>query len=171
MAELHFLKGNAAYPETGGNKCIVHICNDIGAWGSGFVMAISERWDEPEATYRRIAKSRPEELTLGNYQLVLVEDDIIVANMIAQHGIRTRKNRNAPAPIRYDALRECLRKVAGNLAAWRDSSIHMPRIGCGRAGGKWEKVEPIIKDELIDKGFDVYVYDFDEKAEPFSKRK
>ncbi len=166
------MKGNAAYPIGDGTKCIVHICNTIGAWGSGFVVAISERWDSPEETYRRIATTRPDELVLGNYQLLVVEDDIFVANMIAQHGIRTRKNRNAPAPIRYDALRECLSKVAGNLLEsdlCEETSIHMPRIGCGRAGGKWEEVEPIIKDELLDKGFDVYVYDYDEKGTEYSK--
>ena len=32
---------------------IVHVCNDIGAWGKGFVMAISNRWPEPESRYRK----------------------------------------------------------------------------------------------------------------------
>jgi len=38
--------------------------------------------------------------------------------------------------------------------------VHMPRIGCGLAGGKWEKIEPIILSELIDKGINVFVYDY-----------
>lgn len=39
------------------------------------------------------------------------------------------------------------------------ASIHMPRIGCGLAGGKWEVIEQIIKEELIDKEIAVTVYD------------
>ena len=38
----------------------------------------------------------------------------------------------------------------------------MPRIGCGLAGGKWEIVENIIKDEFTKKGVEVYVYDYNE---------
>ena len=38
-------------------------------------------------------------------------------------------------------------------------SVHMPRIGCGLGGGKWEEVEPIIRTLL--KYSNVFVYDFD----------
>lgn len=37
----------------------------------------------------------------------------------------------------------------------------MPRIGCGLAGGKWEKIEPLINKNLIEKGIDVFVYDYE----------
>tara|TARA_R110002111_G_scaffold227346_2_gene288919 strand:+ start:47395 stop:47511 length:117 start_codon:yes stop_codon:yes gene_type:complete len=36
----------------------------------------------------------------------------------------------------------------------------MPRIGCGLAGGKWDKVEPLIEQTLRTAGIDVYVYDY-----------
>ena len=39
------------------------------------------------------------------------------------------------------------------------ASVHMPRIGCGLAGGKWELIEQIIKEELITKEIAVTVYD------------
>ena len=41
-----------------------------------------------------------------------------------------------------------------------EASVHMPRIGCGLAGGKWEEIEPIITDELTSQGIEVSVYDF-----------
>ena len=41
------------------------------------------------------------------------------------------------------------------------ASIHMPRIGCGLAGGKWAQVEPLIIDELSSKEIVVTVYDFE----------
>lgn len=41
------------------------------------------------------------------------------------------------------------------------ASIHMPRIGCGLAGGKWEEIEIIIERTLIKNNVEVYVYDFE----------
>jgi hypothetical protein len=29
-------------------KLICHICNDLGGWGKGFVLALSRRWEGPE---------------------------------------------------------------------------------------------------------------------------
>ena len=30
--------------------------------------------------------------------------------------------------------------------------------GCGLAGGKWDKIEPIVRDELLTHDIPVYVY-------------
>ena len=40
------------------------------------------------------------------------------------------------------------------------AAIHMPRIGCGLAGGDWSEIEPIIHDELSKHDVAVTVYDF-----------
>jgi hypothetical protein len=40
--------------------------------------------------------------------------------------------------------------------------IHMPRIGCGLAGGKWDQIEPLLEEHLARAGFDVRVYDLPE---------
>jgi len=45
-------------------------------------------------------------------QLVKVEDHLCVANMVAQHGYVSRSN---PVAIRYDALAQCLSKLAGQI--------------------------------------------------------
>jgi len=55
-----------------------------------------------------------------------------------------------------DALLECLKQL-GFHAHQLSASIHMPRIGCGLAGGKWEKVEPLIRETLP--GTQIFVYD------------
>jgi O-acetyl-ADP-ribose deacetylase (regulator of RNase III) len=36
----------------------------------------------------------------------------------------------------------------------------MPRIGCGLAGGRWDKIEPIVVRTLCDHGIYTTVYDF-----------
>lgn len=64
-------------------------------------------------------------------------------------------------PIRYDAVLEGLRTLA-DYAIGLGASIHMPRIGCGLAGGDWRIIEAIIQVSLIDPGIDVTVYDLKE---------
>jgi O-acetyl-ADP-ribose deacetylase (regulator of RNase III) len=156
MMDVEYIKGDATQPQINGNKIIVHICNDIGAWGKGFVMAISKRWKSPEKQYKEWYKSQ-QNFALGAVQFVQVEEDIWIANMIGQHKIY--KDENGNAPIRYEAVDDALEKVA-KFAAENDASIHMPRIGCGLAGGKWEKIEPIITKKLSAKDIEVVVYDF-----------
>lgn len=152
---ITYLTGDATYPQTNSPAIIAHICNDVGAWGSGFVLSISSRWKKPEFEYRRWYRSG-EHFKLGEVQLVSVGADIYVMNMLAQHGLIGRAN---PKPIRYNALRQCLTRLA-EQAEKLSASVHMPRIGCGRAGGKWEDVAPHITNELSDKGISVFVYDF-----------
>ncbi len=38
----------------------------------------------------------------------------------------------------------------GDKAIELNASVHMPRIGCGLAGGKWESIEPLIFNNLIE---------------------
>lgn len=129
--------------------------NDIGAWGSGFVVALSQRWAAPERSYRGWHDAG-DGFHLGAVQFVPVKEDLAVANMVAQHGIRT--SGQAQPPIRYQALEQCLWLVV-RRAAETGASVHMPRIGCGLAGGSWAEVEPIIRRCLTDSGVPVYVYD------------
>ena len=150
--EIFYLKGDATRPRSDGKKIICHICNDKGRWGAGFVLAISKKWKEPEAMYR---EENVLDLHLGNVQVVEVEPGLLVANMIAQHN--TGPDANGLAPIRYGALRVALATV-NDLAYRMNGTIHMPRIGCGLAGGRWEDVEKIIR-EVCD--VNVYVYDYE----------
>ncbi|MBX7227033.1 MAG: hypothetical protein K1X55_13450, partial [Chitinophagales bacterium] len=69
------------------------------------------------------------------------------------------KDESGNPPIRYDAILSGLNKV-GTFAIGKKASIHMPRIGCGLAGGKWEHIEPLILKSLIDLNIPVTVYDF-----------
>jgi O-acetyl-ADP-ribose deacetylase (regulator of RNase III) len=121
------------------------------------VVAISKRWPEPEARYR--AWHREGEsggFRLGAIQLVQVDPTLHVANMIAQRG--TRPIDGVP-PIRYEALRECLSALT-ERAIELGASVHMPRIGCGLAGGSWPEVEAIIQATSLPANLEVHVYDF-----------
>lgn len=157
MSQIRYLAGDATSPQAKGVKIIAHICNDLGQWGKGFVLAVSRRWAEPETCYRRWHRERAgNDFGLGATQLIQVTPDIWVANMIGQHGIKT--GRSSGPPIRYEAVRLCLRYLAGS-ALELAASVHMPRIGCGLAGGRWDRIEPLITSELIENGVPVTVYD------------
>lgn len=144
MIEINYVNGDVTnVQETEYNRDIIipHICNDLGAWGAGFVLALSKKWAQPEMAYRRLSK---QELVRGTVQFIRVEKNVLVANMIAQHGIRSRFN---PTPIDYAALSVCLKEV-DHMAHSTASNVHMPKIGAGLAGGDWDKIESIIKNTL-----------------------
>ena len=155
---ITYLKGDATSPQAKGVKLICHVCNDLGGWGKGFVLAVSRRWAAPEEEYRAWHAGRSgNDFELGAVQFVQVEPYVWVANMIAQRGV---KQGSSGPPIRYAALAECLRKV-GDKALELGASVHMPRIGCGLAGGKWSEVEPLIEEHLCARGVKVTVYDYE----------
>ncbi|MDR2790415.1 MAG: hypothetical protein LBB59_05520 [Campylobacteraceae bacterium] len=157
MAGLFFLKGDAVNPLVKGHKIIAHICNDIGGWGKGFVLCLSKKWIKPQEAYREWFNSK-QDFALGEVQFVSVSEDITIANMIAQRDI---KSVGGTPPIRYRALKKCLMKTI-DFALENSASVHMPRIGCGLAGGEWGKVESLIKQTLLKANINVFVYDLEQ---------
>ncbi|MBZ9751565.1 macro domain-containing protein [Deinococcus sp. HMF7604] len=155
-----YVTGDATQPQGDGPKLLVHVCNDIGAWGRGFVLALSKRFKAPEQAFKRwAAGDTGQPYALGEVQFVPVAPDLTVANLVGQHDI-ARKNRPAAAPpVRYEAIRTGLRRVAEE-ARRGGASVHMPRIGAGVAGGDWAVIAPIIEEELA--GLPVTVYDLPE---------
>lgn len=157
MASITYRKGDATAPVGDDTKIICHVCNDVGGWGKGFVVALSKRWPEPEARYRAWhAQGEAAGFRLGAIQLVNVAPALMVANMVAQRGVRATPS--VPA-IRYEALEECLTTLAEQATSLA-ASVHMPRIGCGLAGGSWAEVEAIIDATLLAAAVPVHVYDF-----------
>lgn len=158
MSEITYVRGDATVPLGGGPRLIAHVCNDIGGWGKGFVLALSRRWPEPEKAYRAWHRDRAaNDFGLGAVQIVPVERYLWVANMIGQRGIRTGSK---GVPVRYEAIDTALTGLAEHA---RDlgASVHMPRIGCGLAGGKWSRVEPLVTERLVKRDIAVTVYDHD----------
>lgn len=155
MKEIIYLKGDATEPVGTGHRIIAHICNNLGGWGRGFTRSLSKKWVTPEEIYREA-----DELELGDVLAIRVEPDIEVFNMIAQSGYKCQTN---PVAIRYRALEKCfkdmLEYIILNWPEKENVSIHMPRIGCGLAGGSWDKIEPIIKKHFSENDIQVYIYD------------
>ena len=156
--DIRYVTGDATAPQGQGPRVIVHVCNDVGGWGKGFVLALSQRWTAPEERFRRwFADGHDGNVAfgLGQVQFVEVEPGLWVANLVGQHGLSPVKG---VPPVRYDAIRDGLADVA-KFARRHGASVHMPRIGAGLAGGDWNRIEKIIREELSRAGVDVTVYD------------
>lgn len=158
------------------HKIIPHICNDLGAWGSGFVVPLGNKWPEAKLQYKQWFKSKyaefcGESFALGNFQSVRVQvggvpqyaghesGPIFVLNMIAQVGVIRPDN---PRPINYAALGHAMHQIGQRLAKSRengfDPEIHCPCFGAGLAGGNWDFIELLIHDAWVRQGIPVTVY-------------
>ena len=86
---IKYITGDASEPIGTGNKIIVHICNDKGKWGKGFVMALSHKWPWVKEEYINWYQGKlilP--FSLGAVQILQVTSEIQVANLIGQHDIK-----------------------------------------------------------------------------------
>lgn len=156
---IKYVKGDATNPLKGEEdaRFLLHVCNNVGKWGAGFVKAISKEWPQPEQHYRNWF-NRDRTLRLGQIQTVYVEDNLYVVNLIGQEGIRSDFDKTPP--IRYDALCRGMTTLAEEAYKFGNTfTIHAPRLGNGLAGGDWRIIEAIINVTLIDKGIDVTIYD------------
>lgn len=134
---------------------ILHICNNLGKWGRGFVIPLGKKYPKAESEY--LNKSHE----LGDIQIVQCKKDYII-NMIAQNGIRGHYN---PQPLIYMALEKCLENVNNWIDNLDNSIIEKlivcgPKFGSGLAGGDWNIIESIIKDKLVtNKLGQIYIYE------------
>lgn len=143
---LIYVEGDATRPTQPGIQVLCHVCNDIGAWGKGFVLAVDKISKEPKDYYLRQHRYSSS-FKLGQVQWTFIDPQFAVVNMIAQSGIRSAMN---PKPLDEKALYRCLKKVDMSCNALiRDAedkrlTIHMPKIGSGLAGGDWDFIEAVV---------------------------
>lgn len=183
---LRQVKGDATKPQFLGNdtKVIIpHVCNDIGMWGSGFVLALNNafgfgprqaylRWyggergafaDDAYGISVHYATPQGEKpaFQLGQTQFVTLKGkNIVIASMVAQHAVKVRgwEDDDRP-PIRYGALLDCMRQVQ-YVAAQNNAEIHAPRFGSDLAGGAWDVILQMIREEWVDKNITTTIYEW-----------
>jgi hypothetical protein len=151
---IEYIKGDATIPtkyDKAFVNVIVHVNNDIGAWGKGFVVPLGIRFPEAKLAYHewRDSCGRFNRMPLGAASIVgplHKEDlggDIYISNMVGQYGIKMREN--GLPPVEYGAIESALMKTIELLPLTTKIIVHMPRIGCGLAGGKWEVIQGILE--------------------------
>lgn len=131
-------------PENGRGIVIAHICNNVGAWGAGFVLAINELSMAPRNAYMSWAKEKNNKITLGLTQFVEARPNVIVSNMIAQNGIDKSAVPDG-CLVDYQALHKCLLKTL-RRAVQLNFDVHIPAgVGSGLAGGDKTKIHDLIQ--------------------------
>lgn len=158
---VRVLKGDALKPRGDGPKVIAHIVNDRSlTWGGGFAKQVAIHFSEAQLDFRRWCHT-PGNHKLGNTHFFGSPHHIEIASMVAQQGFGASETPR----IRYPALERCLGEVRTHARA-SGASVHMPRIGCGQAGGKWEVINELIERELLAHGIPVTVYDLPSATRP-----
>jgi O-acetyl-ADP-ribose deacetylase (regulator of RNase III) len=152
---ITYLVGDATKPRGEDPKIIAHVVNDkTPRWGAGFAAALRSRHDSVQREFIEWVEADRTRLKLGHVHESTIDATCSVIHMIAQRGY----GESTTPRIRYRALRECLEAVAIRSQEL-GASVHMPRIGAGQAGGRWELIEELITSTLGTAGIPVFVYD------------
>ena len=91
-------------------------------------------------------------LPLKDYANIKNDPELTVVNAYTQY----HYGHKFGPPLDYEALTLCLRKMNH---MFKGKHIGLPQIGCGLAGGDWERVKQIIQTELKDCEVTVVIYD------------
>lgn len=130
---------------------IAHQVNCKGVMGAGVARAIKNKYPEVYWDYKKYS---PKEL--GQIQPVQAGlfGEKIVVNLFAQEGYGKDKRYTD-----YEALKACFLKLKEYTEEvfTKKPTIAMPYgIGCGLAGGDWEKVYPMIEEVFAE--FDIELW-------------
>ncbi len=136
--------------DQGATVIIPHVCNNVGVFGGGFAAQVGDKFPIVKENFQLLGNKIP----LGKVQYVKIateniyRHEIIMANMVAQNGIISAKNRR---PLNYEYLVKSMctvREFIQNLNNVNDNQteIHCPKFGSGLAGGEWKLIENLIED-------------------------
>jgi len=127
---------------------IAHQVNCKGVMGAGLAKQIKNSYPEVFAQYK-MAHDKVDDL-LGKIQVIETENDKAVVNMFSQYGYGRDKRYTD-----YQALQICLIKLRDSF----EGAVAIPKfIGCGLAGGDWNKVKNIIKHVYSESDKQLYIY-------------
>jgi len=122
----------------------------------GAAAALARAFPDFPSAYRSWSIADPSHLQLGNVHFVarpINGREVGVASVVAQDGYGPGE----AVRLHYDALRGGLHQVASR-ALQIGAVVHVPRIGAGQAGGRWDIIETILRETLTEQGVNVTVH-------------
>lgn len=134
---------------------IVHGCNAQGVMGSGVALAVKRKY--PGAFESYIQECETFGLKLGSSYPWCQSDELVIWNAITQEGFGA-STRNCS----YDAIQSCFEQINETLSQAPSNfcELHIPFIGAGLGGGRWNIIRAIIEDTVQ---FPVTVWSIDGK--------
>jgi O-acetyl-ADP-ribose deacetylase (regulator of RNase III) len=151
---LRYVRGDATAPR-GERSLIVHVVNDASpVWGGGgFAASLKRAYPSVQRSFK-VWWAEAGSRRLGRVHMAEAVPGTWVASIVAQHGYGP----SSTPRIRYEALGEGLEHTAA-AAVLHDLTVHMPRIGAGQAGGRWDLIEDLIRRSFGRTRSPVTVYD------------
>lgn len=152
---LEEVRGNVLEPRGDGPKIIAHVVpNTKALWGGrGVAAAVRKRYPSSYEAFKSITTNAGRLPTLGEVVIADVGDDINIAHMVAQRGFGP----STTPRLSYTALSSCLSQV--RLQAQKtNASVHLPQVGTGHGGAKWNVIRELLIEELVGKGIRTIVY-------------
>lgn len=131
---------------------LAHGCNCRNGFGSGIAGQLAKRIPESKIAYHQLYKMG--KAKLGNVQYVNTPKGI-VANCMTQDKYGNAR-KNGEVHLDYEALDIVLKKL--KKKALEGKRVGIPQIGCGLAGGDWDKVKKMIEDIFQDTQIFVYYF-------------
>tara|TARA_Y100000389_G_scaffold195896_1_gene227967 strand:+ start:1643 stop:2119 length:477 start_codon:yes stop_codon:yes gene_type:complete len=153
---MNTIKGDLmSHARFGHFDVIVHGCNCFNNMGAGIAQQIKHYF--PKAYYADLNTTKGDVNKLGTYSFAVCDADFaldanakfVVVNAYTQYNFGGRK-----VNLDYEALRTVFKTIINDFPGCR---IGIPRVGAGYAGGDWEKIKNIIKDELNQNNNDVEI--------------
>jgi hypothetical protein len=136
---------------------IAHVVPDsTHAWSRfGVGGALGRAFPHAAGAYRAWVLTDPSRRALGSVHFsdVPTHPGVTVASVVAQAGFGA----SSRPRLDYDALERGLARV-GERAAESNAIVHVPRLGAGQAGGRWDLIEAALSRQLVDRGVPVVVH-------------
>ena len=152
---MKIINGNILSEITECHTKRIIVCQQVncrGAMGAGLAKQIRAMFPNIYPTYKTYCNKHGANLLGLVYLYNIPKTRNIIANLFGQDGYGRDK-----CYTNYDALRECFRRLRRFTAS--TYTIRIPYgIGCGLAGGDWNIITQIIKEELIKYNCDVELY-------------
>lgn len=147
---LKYVKGDLL---TASEGAIGHGCNCRKTMNSGVAKAIRTKWPEVYAADTDFNDLQGRD-RIGSFSTVKV-DDKQVYNIYTQVDYMPRNVDH----FQYPGFAIGLTRVLRDIKTKGITSLALPKIGAGLAGGDWTKIEAIIKEASDAEGVDVTVYE------------
>jgi O-acetyl-ADP-ribose deacetylase (regulator of RNase III) len=124
-----------------GADVIAHGCNCFNTMGSGVARALRAKWPRIYTTDKATVYGSKEKL--GSFSVSTTPEGPTLFNLYSQYRYGTDQ-----IQLDYMALANALQKMNDWLNAVdpdKKLTVALPRIGCGFAGGDWNRVRPMIE--------------------------
>lgn len=121
------------------NGIIAHGVNCVGGFGSGVAGQIARQFPIVREFY--LHKHNNGGWKLGEIQVVTIAPDLMIVNCATQEKFLPRDTVHCD----YTAIGTVMHNLK-HLSNVTGMKINLPKIGCGLAGGDWNKVSAIIDD-------------------------